>query len=212
MPVRAPVRTWHETGLIYSPAPMRRETRWIVLHWTGSENSARQAFANMRKRSCSVHFICDQLGELYQCADTEARLAHAKPFVRGDVLSGNSYGIGIEIVNAGHGNAPDRGFMRTRRRERVHGKLITYGDFYEAQIASVVALCEALCGAYELPLRVPVRDDGQPFGTVLPRAYLERFRGVLGHYMLDAGKVDPAPALLARIHAAGLALESPPVA
>jgi N-acetylmuramoyl-L-alanine amidase len=202
-PLRAPVKTWLETGLVYAPAPLRRQTWWIVNHWTGSENTPEQAFANMRARKCSVHFLVDQLGVIYQFADAQARLAHAKPQRAGDVLSGNSYGVGIEIVNRGHGEAPEKGFIRRRRTEKIHGETITYGEFFAAQIASVIELNAALCDAYGLPLRVPMKA-GAVYPTVLPRNYLATYRGALGHLQLDPAKPDPGLDLLEQIHRAGL--------
>jgi N-acetyl-anhydromuramyl-L-alanine amidase AmpD len=200
----APVRTWHATGLHFLTRT-RRETRWIVNHWTASENAASRVFESLRSHvdrdgkpePLSVHFIVDQLGEIYQCADTEALCAHA--------LGGNTYGIGIEIVNRGDGGAPDRGFDRPKRTEMIHGRMCTYGEFYAAQVASVVALNAALAAAYSLPLRVPMKG-GDVFPGVLEPHYLAGYRGVLGHLHISAGKRDPGLELLRRIHAAGAAV------
>lgn len=202
----APVRTWLDTGLHFLTRT-RRETRWIINHWTGSENAATRVFEGMRSRlgpggkpePLSVHFIVDQLGEIYQCADTDARCAHARDG------NGNTYGIGIEIVNRGDGDAPARGFVRTRRTELIHGRMCTYGEFFPAQVASVVALNAALAAAYALPLRVPMRD-GDVYPTAVPPRYLASFRGVLGHCHLTTGKRDPGLELLRRIHSTGAAV------
>lgn len=193
----APVRSWRTTGHHFL-ARTRRETRWIVNHWTAAENSAPRTFDNMLARGVSVHFIVDQLGEVYQCSDTESRCAHAAD------NGGNTYGVGIEIVNRGDGDAPARSFIRATRTEIIHGRGCSYGEFFPGQIASVVALNQALCAAYGLPMRVPMKD-GDVYSTVLPVRYLESFRGVLGHLHLAAGKRDPGLELLRRIHAAGAA-------
>jgi hypothetical protein len=203
----APVRTWSATGMHFLTRMRLAETRWIVNHWTGAENSAEQCFDNMRRHvdkdgkpePLSVHFIVDQLGEVYQCADVAARCSHARE------NGGNSWGVGIEIINRGHGTTPSKGFERPRRTERIHRREVTYGEFYPAQISSVIALNAALCAALELPLRVPMKD-GDVYPTVLPPGYLGAYRGVLGHLHLDRGKPDPGLELLRRIHAAGLSL------
>lgn len=208
-PCLVPVHTWLTTGFHFLTRTRVREARWIVNHWTGAENSAAQCFANMRRHKArdgspeplSVHFIVDQLGEIYQCADTEARCAHAY----GNEGDGNSYGIGIEIINRGHGTAPSKGFERSVRTELIHKRLVTYGDFFPAQVTAVIALNAALCSAYSLPMHVPHRD-GDVYPTALPAAYRERFRGILGHLHLELGKPDPGLELLRRIHAAGLGL------
>lgn len=203
----APVRTWLTTRYHFLTR-MRTETRWIVNHWTGAENSAERCFQNMRDRinpltrkpePYSVHFIVDQMGDVYQCADADARCAHAV------ANGGNTYGVGIEIINRGHAPSDNKAFIRQKVTEHVHGREITYGAFYPAQIGSVIALNIALCGAYGLPVRVPMKD-GEVFETVLPSGYLATFRGPLGHYNLDYGKVDPAPGLLREINSAGLRL------
>src|SRR5213595_1810369 len=98
-------------------APFRTPpTRYVINHWTGAENSARDTYQNMSDRGVSVHFIVDQLGEIYQCADTDARLAHCKS------NGGNTYGVGIEIISRGHGKAPAKGFARSVRTDVIHGE------------------------------------------------------------------------------------------
>ena len=204
-PCAVPVYNWVETGFHFT-ARMRLQTRWIINHWTASENSAEQIYQSMRGHKnadgkpepLSVHFIVDALGAAYQCMDADARGAHC----RGG--NGNSYGVGIEIVNRGHDfTKPSKGIERPRRTDRVHGQLIAYGEFLPAQIATVVALNRALCNAYELPLRMPMKD-GDVYATTMPDAYRDSYRGCGGHYHFERGKVDPAIDILRRIHAAGL--------
>lgn len=203
----APVRSWHETGLHFITR-MRKETRFVVVHWTAAENRPAQVVANMRSHMnaqrepepLSVHFVIDQLGEVYQCADADARCAHAGE------NGGNEFGVGIEVINRGHGTAPSRGFDRALRTETIHGRPVTYREFYPAQVASVVELCSALCTAYGLPLRVPI-SNGDVHPTVLPPQYLGGYRGVLGHLHLSTvGKVDPGLEVLRRVHATGLGI------
>lgn len=201
-----PVKTWLDTGMHFGPARMRLQTRWVINHWTGAENSAEQTYRGMREHRnalgmpepLSVHFIVDQLGEIFQCADTEARLAHCK------AGGGNTYGVGIEVINRGHSKNPSKGFERSRMNETVHGQLINYGAFFPAQIEAVIALNRSICAAYDLPVRVPLKD-GDVYAGVLPDAYREGYRGCLGHFHLERGKVDPAIDILRRIHESGLA-------
>jgi len=184
-----------------------QETRWVINHWTASENSADRVFENMRDRKSregkpepvSVHFIVDQLGEIFQCADADARCAHCA------AGNGNTYGVGVEIINRGHGLAPSKGFERTRRTDRIHGVPVSYGEFFPAQIAAVIALNVALCSAYGLPLRAPLLD-GDVFPTVMPPVLALRHRGVTGHLHFERGKPDPGLDILRKIHAHGMAL------
>ena len=200
-PIRclAPVKNWTTTGMHFLARFRTQPTRYVINHWTGSENSAADVFRNMSDRGVSVHFIVDQLGEVYQCADTDARLAHCAE------NGGNTYGVGIEIINRGHGKAPAKGFERVRRTESIHGVKTTYGEFFPAQIAAVIALNEALCSIYSLPLVLPLKD-GDVWPGKLPAMVLSRHRGPAGHLHFDDDKPDPGLDLLRRIHRHGLGL------
>jgi N-acetyl-anhydromuramyl-L-alanine amidase AmpD len=207
LPCDAPVRTWHATGCLFPTRFHRITTRWIVNHWTASENAALRVYASMRghrnkegnPEPLSVHFIIDQIGEIYQCADADARCAHAADG------GGNEYGVGIEIVNRGHGHAPARGYERSLRTERIHRREVIYGEFYPAQVTAVIALNVALARAYGLPVQVPLTEYGDVYPTTLPAPMRNSFRGSIGHLHLG-GKVDPGLELLRRIHATGEAL------
>lgn len=202
-PCGLPVVPWDESGMYFAAATRTRAaTRWIVNHWTGSENTARDVWRNMsthrdrtgKLQPLSVHFIIDQLGVIYQCSDAETRCAHAPD------LGGNSYGVGIELINRGHGlRLPAKGFRRELRTETIHRANVTYGAFFEPQIIAAQALNRALCAAYALPLEVPRAPDGSIVTNMLTTGQAEHFRGVLGHYHLDPVKPDPGVALLAAI-------------
>lgn len=208
-PCSIPVQPWAETGYHFAAhtRPRAHPTRWVVLHWTGAENRAADVYRNMatrrnpqtgRAEPLCVHFVVDQLGEIYQMADAQIRGAHCA--ARG----GNAWSVGIEIVNRGHAlQLPDKGFKRPLRVELVHGQRVKYGDFFHAQIVAATALTRALCEAYGLPLTAPTGPDGDVLARSLTDVELEAYRGPLGHYHLEAGKPDPAPELLRRIAAAG---------
>jgi hypothetical protein len=210
--VDALVRTWHDHGLKYE-LPPRSTTRAVVNHWTGSENPPRALFANLKARTnkqgkvtpLSIHFAIDQLGEIWQFADADARCQHAGAIC-------NGWSIGIEIINRGQDRrVPTRGIVREGRHEIVHGRELSYAAFTPEQIDSAVALNESLCSAYGLPLRVPhLRGDVYP--TVLPAALIASYTGALGHFQLDLDKVDPALEVLRAIHARGLAGKPPDAA
>jgi N-acetylmuramoyl-L-alanine amidase len=177
----------------------RAHTRFVVCHWTGSENPVRQVVENMRSASKSVHFIVTANGAVYQCGNANWRLAHA---AAGD---GNRYGIGIEFINRGHAlELWDHGTEREMVTERVQGQELTYGLMTTEQKRVAVALCGTLCAAYELPFQVPVdARTGAVVPRLLPEGFRGRFRGVLGHFHLDPGKVDPGLDLLEHLKAHG---------
>lgn len=202
----APVHSWRDTGFHFLGITPRLKTRFVVNHWTASENSAADVYRHMaghlsetgKAQPLSVHFIVDQAGAVYQCADADIRCAHAKE--RG----GNTEGVGIEFINRGDGRAPEKGVLREPRTETIHGATVRYGAMTEAQEAAAIALNRALCTAYGLPMVCPLKG-ADIYPTVLPPPLLARFRGVLGHLHLDYGKRDPGLDLLRAIHAAGVA-------
>lgn len=199
----APVIDWLESGLHFPLGRRRIETRFVVNHWTGSENEPRTVVANMTRGRKAVHFIVDPRGTVYQCCDADMRGAHAAE------NDGNDYGVGIEYVGRGHDTkVPTRGIIRPLYVDTVHRQRIKYAGMTPAQVASAVALNRSLCRAYGLPSNVPMdARTGNVFANVLPPLYLERFRGILGHLHLDAEKVDPGLNLLRELDRA---LNDPP--
>lgn len=210
----APVMGPRESGLAFPVRRMRSQTRWLICHWTGSENKAPTIFRNMISRHVSAHFLVAQDGLIFQCADANARLAHTL----GDELDkegkptgdGNAFGVGIEFVNRGHDlRVPDHGYARTPVEEVIHGRRIRYGRMTRPQVASGIALCATLCRAYRLPMVVPIdARTGRVYGSRGPKSARERFVGICGHYWFDAGKSDPGLDLLEQIAAA---LDPPPL-
>lgn len=204
----APVMGMRESGLAFSVQRMRETTRFVICHWTGSENKAPSVYRNMIARGVSVHFIVAQDGLVFQCADANARLAHTLSDdydERGQPIGdGNSYGIGIEFVNRGHDlKLPDHGHKRTPTEDIIHSRRVRYGKMTRPQVASAIALCTTLCRAYRLPMIVPIdARTGHVYAGKSPRAARSRFSGICGHYWFNAQKVDPGLDLLEQIAAA----------
>lgn len=207
-PCAAPVQQGEDIGLVFPALHLRvHPTRWIVLHWTGAENAPRDVHRNMlghrsrktgRPEPLSVHFVVDQHGGIVQLMDAQARAAHCAAH------GGNAFGVGIEIISRGSDlTRSPRGFYRPLRTETIHGRQVTYADFLDAQVVAVTQLVQALCDAYALPLCAPLEPDGRVMSGALSVAELEQYRGPLGHYCLEPGKVDPGPELLRLIAAAG---------
>jgi N-acetyl-anhydromuramyl-L-alanine amidase AmpD len=212
-PIDAIVHTWVKTGLHFTCRMRPSRTRWIVNHWTGSENPPETLHRNMKNavnsltkkpEPKSVHFAVDALGEIYQFADTDARCAHAKAH------HGNSISIGIEFICRGDDDKmPSRGIVRERQSDIIHGAIVTYDDLTAAQIAAGVELNEVLCAEYKIPLAVPRRGN-DVYSTELPLSFLARFHGCVGHYMLEKKKRDPGLSLMRAIDARARALQPPP--
>ena len=198
----AHVLTYMDTGLRWDE-PFRARTSQICIHWTGAENTPSDAFRNMSAKRYSVHFIVDQAGMAYQFADTSCFCAHASGI--------NDRSIGIEVVNRANAAVPDKGIKRALVNELIHGQTVAYRDFLPAQVATVIALCESLCDAYEIPMVVPMRGD-HVRTDVLSKPELATYRGVIGHMHTKVGKLDPGAKILRAVAARAQARKrSPPL-
>jgi hypothetical protein len=191
----ANVRTWHETGLWFMGLKPREQTQMVVLHWTAAENPPTAVHRNMSAGGLSVHFVIDQAGTVFQMADANACCAHAKGV--------NDRSVGIEIINRGDAvGVPDKGVQRDTVIETIHGRQVKYAAFKSAQVVAVVALVQALCEAYGLPLRVPT-ERGDVVAGALPKAQLASFRGVIGHLHTKSSKRDCGVRLLRLVQGHG---------
>jgi hypothetical protein len=211
--IDAEVRGWREHGLHFA-TPMRTLTKVVINHWTGAENSPMQMFNSMRLHTSaktghpeplSVQFAVDALGVIWQFADASARCSHCAGSYDGEVRP-NSFSVGIEFICRGTAlDAPSKGVQRQRAHDMIHGHLTTYDDLTPAQVASGIKLNEALCAAYELPMRVP-QKGGDVYATALPAAYASSYRGCAGHLNFQLGKSDPGLSLLRALHEYGRAV------
>ena len=208
----APVVPWEQSGLRFDGLRTRKETRAVVLHWTGGNGLAPQVYRTLRTRKnergrvlgLSVQFVIEPNGTIYQFCDASARCQHAGSIddTNHDGLqeSANACTVGVEIVNPASSIANTRGIRRALVREEIHGVDQVATAFTAEQTASAIALTRALCAAYGLPLVVPM-DGDQVLSTVMPEAEFATFRGVLGHLNLTTRKRDPGLAILRAIGA-----------
>jgi N-acetyl-anhydromuramyl-L-alanine amidase AmpD len=184
------VRVWTETGLAFPALGKRTETRSICLHHTGGEGDATQVHRVLTGRRLSVQFFIDHLGIITQFCDASDRASHAG--------SANGWSCGIELQNRANANAVQKGIKREVLLERIHGIQAKRTTFLPEQMASALALVEALCKAYGLPEEVPMAGSDVA-ATVVPG--IERHRGVIGHLHLKQSKVDPGLAILRAVAA-----------
>lgn len=193
IPCGVPVILWGESKLSFQGRPRRKSTRVVTLHWTGGEGGAQQVHRTMTSRKVSVPFFVDAHGVVWQFCDADRETVHCPGF--------NKTGIGIEIQNRGsalHVKLP-KGLTRATVREQVGGRMLEYSDFTPQQIVSVVTLVRALCGAFNLPVQVPVDARGRVITSALSTVEVARFSGVVGH-LHAGGKDDPGGKLLKLIH------------
>lgn len=170
----------------------RESTRAVVLHWTGGRRGGPAVFRTLQTRGLSVQFSIDPDGMIWQFCDAALRCSHA--------TGANSWSIGIEMTNPAQ---PKQAFGDAPRAvvvESIHGRDVRHTTFTADQMTAALALVEALCKAYGLPLAVPM-DGRDVLGTVMGKEQMATFRGVCGHLNLTARKIDPGIAILRAVAA-----------
>lgn len=106
----------------------------LVLHYTDMLTT-KDAVAQLCDPAAKVssHYVVGEDGEIYQLVEEEKRAWHAgESFWRGH-SNINSRSIGIEISNPGHSNG--------------------YRPFPEAQMQSVILLCQGILARHVIPAR-----------------------------------------------------------
>lgn len=116
----------------------------LILHYTGMP-TAEEALARLcnENSKVSAHYFIDEGGQVRQLVDDSKRAWHAGVASWRGYDNINARSLGIEIVNPGHeGGLP---------------------DFPEAQIMSVITLCQELVTAYGIePRNVVGHSDVAP--------------------------------------------------
>ncbi len=194
----------------------------FVIHFDASGTSRRCFEVLHDRRGLSVHFMLDLDGTIYQTLDLKERAWHATTAnsrsVGIEIAQAGAFPVAQRrnlepwYTNDGSGirlTFPDwlketgiatPGFVgRPARPEPIIGKvqdseLIQY-DFTPQQYAALARLVATLSRA--LPkIRIDYPKDTE--GKLVPRALsadqLRAHTGLLGHYHVQPGKVDPGPA------------------
>ncbi len=195
----------------------------FVLHYDACGTS-RQCFKVLHDlRGLSVHFLLDLDGTIYQTLDLKERawhattsnsrsvgieIAHIGAFPAGKTAAmgawyspGADGSVRITIPERlGDGGIRTRGFTgRPARTSPVQGKvqeaeLVQY-DFTPEQYAALIRLTATLCRVFpRMKCDFPREADGSVVTHQLPEAERAAFAGILGHWHIQANKVDPGPA------------------
>lgn len=190
--VRCEARVKRDPRFTFTGLARREATRCVVLHWTGGRRGGPAVFRTLQTRGLSVQFSIDSDGQIWQFCDAALRCSHAS--------GANSWSIGVEITNPAQ---PKQAFGDAPRAvvvETIHGQDLQHTTFTAEQMTAALALTQALCKAYGLPLAVPM-DGHDVLATQAPKAVLDSFRGVLGHLHVTKRKVDPGLAILRAVAA-----------
>lgn len=122
----------------------------LIMHYTGMESgAAAEAWLCDPRSAVSCHYLVHEDGAVVQMVPEAKRAWHAgRGSWRGE-SDVNSFSLGIEIVNRGHG--------------------LGYPDFPEAQIAAVIALAGDICWRRAIaPERVLAHSDVAPGRKIDP--------------------------------------------
>lgn len=205
------VRTYQETGYAFPSRTRRSLTRMVIAHATAAENPPKEVHRNMlqhlseqgRPQPLSVHFVIDQKGTIFQMMDTDARGAHCAGAY--ESFSPNAVSIGIEVIGrlTDWRKVPDKGVVRPRVIERIHGVDLVVDEMLRPQCEATANLCEALCRIYALPLRVPEDAQGEPLLAQLSEADAAKWSGCCGHLHMSGAKPDPGGLVLRAIQERG---------
>lgn len=218
----------------------------FVIHFDACGTS-RQCFKVLHDlRGLSVHFLLDLDGTIYQTLDLKERAWHATTSntrsVGVEIAHIGAYAAtGARVLDEwyetgadgatrltipkrfGDGGVRTPGFAgRPARDERIRGRIqgvaLEQHDFTPEQYRALARLTATLCRVFpKLKCDYPRGADGRVFPAKLPDADLARFQGVLGHWHIQANKVDPGPAFqwekvigeARRLSGTTLAIESP---
>ncbi len=143
----------------------------VILHYTGmATGQEAEAWLCDPASEVSSHYLVHEDGRIVQMVRERDRAWHAGKSSWQGITDVNSWSVGIEIVNPGHG--------------------LGYPAFPKRQIQAVIALCRGIIERYEiLPERILAHSDVSPGRKVDPG---EKFpwaalaRAGVGHFVAPA--------------------------
>lgn len=172
-------------------------------------------------RGLSAHFLLDLDGTLYQTLDLKERawhagsandqsigieIAHIGAYQNMDVL-GNWYAIDqqgwpyvIFPVSVGETGIRTPEFRARPARQElitgtINGRSLMQYDFTNEQYEALIRLTAALARTFpRIKLKVPRDAAGQVRRDDMTLQELARYQGLIGHWHITKGKVDPGPA------------------
>ena len=192
----------------------------FVLHYDQSGTS-RRCFRTLTDRCLSVHFMLDLDGTIYQTLDLKERAWHATTSNtrsigieianRGAYATPDNPALTQSYARDADGRTriklpPDHGvrtpgFIARPSSDapiagRIQGEDFVQYDFTPQQYESLIKLTATLCQIFpELRCDFPRDAAGLLIREKLPNVELNKYRGLLGHYHVQANKYDPGPAI-----------------
>ncbi len=202
---------------------LRERIDLFVLHYDVCGTS-RRCFDVLHDHRClSVHFMIDVDGTVYQTLDLKERAWHAGPAndrsVGVELANIGAYppASADAVLSKWYEPTPlgarlllskrELDALRTpgfvgyaarpgRVRGTIHGRELVMHDLTPQQYDALAKLSAALSRIFpKLAIDYPQDDAGRVLDRVLTPAELADHSGLIGHYHLTEGKIDPGPAL-----------------
>ncbi|MEM1072618.1 MAG: N-acetylmuramoyl-L-alanine amidase [Planctomycetota bacterium] len=194
----------------------------FVLHYDvcGTSRTCFRVLQDMR--GLSVHFLLDVDGTIYQTLDVKERAWHATKAnhrsIGIEIANIGAYGPeNLHVLDEwyatdetgtrmtlpqrfGDGGIRTPGFVARPARPQpvsgvINGRELTMYDLTPEQHDSLAKLIATLNAVFPgMPIEAPREEDGAIADGVLSDGAFESFRGIIGHYHIQANKVDPGPA------------------
>ncbi|GAB4385324.1 MAG: hypothetical protein Kow0022_10800 [Phycisphaerales bacterium] len=193
----------------------------FVIHYDACGTS-RTCFRVLHdERGLSVHFLLDVDGTIYQTLDLKESAWHATranarsigieianigayPPAEAGVLdrwyAHDGQGVRVTIPGGGDGGVRTPGFVARPARPTpiegfIQGQRLRQYDLTDEQYAALGRLTAALIQIFpKLQADYPRDAQGRLITHVLDDEQWLRYRGLLGHFHVQANKVDPGPA------------------
>ena len=158
----------------------------IVLH-DSITATAKACWSVLERRGLSTHYMIDEAGNVYECADPEKRTTfHASAF--------NNTSIGIDMIallspsQLKRDNAPNRE-RKKRLAERAWSahKSKKVIDYTPEQKASLCLLVRHLCERFDIPFAAPEQLTG--YGKKI-EVEAREYQGVIAHGQYSSKRWD----------------------
>jgi len=199
---------------------LRQQVDQFVIHYDVAGTSRFCFYILQDMRTLSVPFMLDVDGTIYQTLDLKERAWHAGEAndrsVGIEIAHMGAYptpdGIGRYYAADKFGpyyvlpaSSRESGVLtpdfipRPARRDiisgQIHGRTLYQYDYTPQQYAALIKLTATLHRVLpRMALEVPRNSDGTVRNTVLSKEELDAWSGLIGHYNVTTGKIDPGPA------------------
>jgi N-acetylmuramoyl-L-alanine amidase len=205
-------------------ALLRKVVDQFVIHFDARGTSKRCFEVLHDVRGLSVHFMLDLDGTIYQTLDLKEQAWHATiangRSIGIEIANIGAYPTSLQDspldrwYQSGTGGQTTIVFPDPRDRSglrdplaplapararpiegTVQGKVLRQYDFTDRQYDSLIRLTATLCTLFPaIRCDYPRDQSGTLLPAKLPAADFGCYRGILGHYHVQANKVDPGPA------------------